>query len=528
MTPRLDIRFLPQLCPNFVPQLSAPTPDVASVPPAPPSRWPKKTATGSPAKRKSRAKKPKPADKASSDVEIIEGKREQVNWAKNSQWTDLLVSYLTENPTFRIKLFSDSTADAKKEKRAKQVAKDGKTVQYGVLAKHIFADDNNEAPRYANDPVKYATSVETRLRRLKKEYIKILTRIGATGAGIDPELIRAGSQLDSLIGEVRDSWPWWDDLHAFWRELPNYNPIGVQSSEPGTDHASAAADIFAQTGGEENDGDGEDDEEDGLSDASKERRRQDVTDSRSDSGGDEHSRHSSPDLDDDDLYRELSKSPTPPPALPVKKPTKKGPQKKTKATPAPSGRDLGLAKANAAPTTAAAKKRPQTALDRMNDIREGESARLGEKRKLQHEEEMERIKIKRLKYELKLLQAENERTRLNRHATSESPRRRTRVLNLSPSSPSRSRASRYSPRHVEFHAAPSFSSPAVAPLNYALPAHSRGFDFTEMNLDLMPSTPSSSSMPTPAEWDPSLSLPHWDAPGPSGGQSSSAGSSSGW
>jgi hypothetical protein len=43
---------------------------------------------------------------------------------------------------------------------------------------------------------------------------------------------------------IRSEWPWWDDLHAFWRELPNYNPQGVQSSEPGTMHASDAADLF--------------------------------------------------------------------------------------------------------------------------------------------------------------------------------------------------------------------------------------------------------------------------------------------
>ena len=43
---------------------------------------------------------------------------------------------------------------------------------------------------------------------------------------------------------IRSEWPWWDDLHAYWRELPNYNPQGVQSSEPGTMHASDAATLF--------------------------------------------------------------------------------------------------------------------------------------------------------------------------------------------------------------------------------------------------------------------------------------------
>lgn len=44
--------------------------------------------------------------------------------------------------------------------------------------------------------------------------------------------------------EIRAEWPWWDDFHSFWRELPNYNPVGVQSSEPGMDHSSAAAVLF--------------------------------------------------------------------------------------------------------------------------------------------------------------------------------------------------------------------------------------------------------------------------------------------
>ncbi|KAJ7187546.1 hypothetical protein GGX14DRAFT_306442, partial [Mycena pura] len=157
--------------------------------------------------------------------------------------TDMLVEYLSENPEFRIKLFSDSTAEAKKEDRKKQVAKDGKAVQCAVLAKYIFEDDEQEQARYANDPAKFAGTVETRLRRLKKDYILMLRKIGATGAGLDPDQVREGSKLASVFDEVREEFPWWDELHAFWRELPNYNPIGVQSSEPGTDHAGAAADI---------------------------------------------------------------------------------------------------------------------------------------------------------------------------------------------------------------------------------------------------------------------------------------------
>ncbi|KAJ6469271.1 hypothetical protein C8R45DRAFT_771134, partial [Mycena sanguinolenta] len=187
-------------------------------------------------------------DAASSDVEVIEQEmkrpqRVQVKWEKNTHWTDSLVQYLTDNPSFRKKLFSDSTAEAKAEKRPKLVANDGKAIQYGFLAQHIFESDPQEGACYNNNPAKYATSVESRIRRLKKEYQVLLKEVGATGAGMDPADIWKDSKLENIFDAIRKKWPWWDTLHAFWQELPNYNPAGVQSSEPGTDHAGAAADL---------------------------------------------------------------------------------------------------------------------------------------------------------------------------------------------------------------------------------------------------------------------------------------------
>ncbi|KAF7351850.1 hypothetical protein MVEN_01146200 [Mycena venus] len=393
---------------------------------------------------KNRSKKAQAAesgdDSGSSDVEpaVESGKpqRQLVNWVKNPHWTHTLIAHLCAHPDIRRKLFSDSTADAKKEQRKKDVSKDGKAVQYGALAKAIFEDDPNEQARYANDPGK-----------LKGEYRKHLDTIGATGAGLDPSEIQAGSKLASLIDHIRKDWPWWDDLHSFWRELPSYNPIGVQSSEHGTDHASAAADLFQPAASSEVDDGPPDDDDDGRSETSKARHAQE----HEDTGGDDKSYSSSSDHDDDDDVVEISApasrhsalpSPSPPPT--AKKPTPKASKGKGKALPTRSGRDFGIAKANATKSSSAARKKPQNAIDRLNDIRESESLRLAEKRQLQHEEEMERLKIKRKKYELKVLQAENERLRLSRRATSQSPRQLSRrVLNLGSPSPSKSRSSRY-------------------------------------------------------------------------------------
>ena len=92
-------------------------------------------------------------------------KPSKIEWAKNPDWTWSLITYLSDHSIFRTKLFSDSTADAAREGRTKAQAKEGKSFQYGVLAKHIFESDVNQAESYHSNPRRYVTSVETRLRR---------------------------------------------------------------------------------------------------------------------------------------------------------------------------------------------------------------------------------------------------------------------------------------------------------------------------------------------------------------------------
>ncbi|KAJ7814194.1 hypothetical protein B0H14DRAFT_2376127, partial [Mycena olivaceomarginata] len=67
--------------------------------------------------------------------------RQVVNWVKNPHWTSAATAYLAEHPDFRRKLFSDSTADAARDGRKKQVAKQGKQQQWHELAEHIFKND---------------------------------------------------------------------------------------------------------------------------------------------------------------------------------------------------------------------------------------------------------------------------------------------------------------------------------------------------------------------------------------------------
>lgn len=89
----------------------------------------------------------------------------EIQWAKNPSWTYTLIEYLGDHVGFRLKLFSDSTADATRENRPKLTAKDSKSQQYTVLARHIFAGEPGQSSLFLQNPGRYATAVETRLRR---------------------------------------------------------------------------------------------------------------------------------------------------------------------------------------------------------------------------------------------------------------------------------------------------------------------------------------------------------------------------
>lgn len=223
----------------------------------------------------------------------------KVEWVKNPDWTWTLIEYLTNHPSFRTKLFSDSTADATKQARPKNVAKDGKQQQYAVIAQAVFETDELHGPSFTKKQGRFGLAVETRLRRcepsslygfiltqypinfhrLKKEYIAHLKALGSTGAGLAPEDVSEGTPLANLISmffqpwlyflfltlhlieQITEGWPWWAELHAFWRELPNYNPIAVATSTPGVDHALEASGLFESSGALEesepiDDGDG--------------------------------------------------------------------------------------------------------------------------------------------------------------------------------------------------------------------------------------------------------------------------------
>ncbi|KAH9910656.1 hypothetical protein B0H21DRAFT_675357, partial [Amylocystis lapponica] len=65
-------------------------------------------------------------------------KAKDLKWADNPTWTRTAITFLIDEPTFRIKLFSDSMRQAKAQKRRKVQAHDAKINLYGTLASAVF------------------------------------------------------------------------------------------------------------------------------------------------------------------------------------------------------------------------------------------------------------------------------------------------------------------------------------------------------------------------------------------------------
>ncbi|KAJ7930833.1 hypothetical protein B0H13DRAFT_1594850, partial [Mycena leptocephala] len=77
--------------------------------------------------------------KDTADDDTAEKERaNSIPWADNPEWISKAIEYLTDNPAFRVKLFSDSTEDATNEGRKKVQAKESKINMYGTMCEDVF------------------------------------------------------------------------------------------------------------------------------------------------------------------------------------------------------------------------------------------------------------------------------------------------------------------------------------------------------------------------------------------------------
>jgi hypothetical protein len=166
--------------------------------------------------------------------------------------------------------------------------------------------------------------------------------------------------------------------------LPNYNPHGVQSSEPGTHHAADATDLFAPASNEDEEGLGDLDDDEGEE-------------------GDEAQLDSKAGTPADDEWE-----PSPPPTQHRHLPVPAASPSPSPAPPPSTQRSMKVPKVEKGSRNAPAvmsaphgKKGKKTAVDSFNENRRLETERLDLKRKMDHDERMAAMTLKKHKYELR-------------------------------------------------------------------------------------------------------------------------------
>ncbi|KIK73423.1 hypothetical protein PAXRUDRAFT_20867 [Paxillus rubicundulus Ve08.2h10] len=173
-----------------------------------------------------------------------------IYWDKqHSAHTDHLVEWCQQNPSARLQLFSDSTQGAKEEGHHKEQARQTKNTYYVQLAQAIFAEDENpEFRAYSKSaPATFSAVIQRRLSSLRKKYNKINKELGQTGAGRTYEELVAEPRSRNIVESALRAFPWWRDLHGWWRTNPAYNTV-YSMADGGQNHAAVALAIFQHKG----------------------------------------------------------------------------------------------------------------------------------------------------------------------------------------------------------------------------------------------------------------------------------------
>ncbi len=141
---------------------------------------------------------------------------------------------------------------------------------YGVLAEHIFTGSNvdqEHCREHGKDPTWFAWSTQQQfawwviiiglsLVNAKITWYKAQKEVPGTYK--EAEVYkgrnvpwRQSSKYDRSvhahwyhIENICNEWPFWDNLHAIWRELLNYNPVGICNAEGGQNYSEQAAHYF--------------------------------------------------------------------------------------------------------------------------------------------------------------------------------------------------------------------------------------------------------------------------------------------
>ncbi|KAI6043147.1 hypothetical protein EDC04DRAFT_2891416 [Pisolithus marmoratus] len=80
--------------------------------------------------------------------------------------------------------------------------------------------------------------------RLHKKYNEANKSLGTMGAGLTTAKLQERLEMKKLLDKIVTNFPWWEDLHGFWRTNPSYNRV-FSTADPGQDFAVSAQQYFS-------------------------------------------------------------------------------------------------------------------------------------------------------------------------------------------------------------------------------------------------------------------------------------------
>ncbi|KAG9312467.1 hypothetical protein JVU11DRAFT_6852 [Chiua virens] len=165
--------------------------------------------------------------------------QQKIQWVNAYSYrTEQLIEWCNDNPQQRLKLFSDSTQDARKEGRSKTQLSTTRKDVIAKLAEYIFKDD----PHVGAEAFRSKKSTYVAATGLKTKYTGHLRSLGQTGAGLDIKELES-MQYKSILDKIQTEFPWFADLHGWWRTNPAYNTM-YSTAHPAQDFAAEAAVMF--------------------------------------------------------------------------------------------------------------------------------------------------------------------------------------------------------------------------------------------------------------------------------------------
>ncbi|KAI6126577.1 hypothetical protein F5141DRAFT_1247643 [Pisolithus sp. B1] len=129
-----------------------------------------------------------------------------------------LISWCKTYPNTCMTLFSDSHQDMVNEGQRCQQMSTQKEVYYQQVAEAVFMHDHDAHIRHLHFG-------------LHKKYNEANKTLGATGVGLTSAELQEHPDMKKLLDKIIANFPWWEDLHGFWRTNPSYNMQGTTTSE---------------------------------------------------------------------------------------------------------------------------------------------------------------------------------------------------------------------------------------------------------------------------------------------------------